>query len=85
MLCAEPHALATACVGECVETFDRCAGKGVSGLKSCCRDSDQCVMKNRFFSQCRPIDKPVPNGWAGVVVDCNGALIQKNSETNESK
>ena len=60
----------TACVGDCVGTFDKCAGKGIGGLKSCCNPDDHCVMKNRFFSACRPRDRPVPDGWAGVVVDC---------------
>lgn len=60
----------TACVEDCVDTFDKCAGKGIDGLKSCCSSDDHCVMKNRFFSACRPRDRPLPDGWAGVVVDC---------------
>ena len=38
--------------------------------RSCCSEGFQCVNKNTFYSQCRPIERAVPTGWTGTIVAC---------------
>lgn len=60
------------CSGECVGTYDKCAGKNIDTQLPCCNEEDQCVMKNSFYSQCRPEAKGIPMRWSNgiVLADC---------------
>lgn len=60
------------CAGDCVGTFQKCSGKGMDGVLDCCSNDDVCLMKNVFFSQCRPMSRPVPNDWDGDILTCDG-------------
>lgn len=55
-----------------METYAKCSGKNIDGQRPCCSEHDQCVFKNDFYSQCRPVSKGIPVSWENgrILDDC---------------
>jgi hypothetical protein len=71
---AEPTGVPTeACAGGCANTYKKCAGKGITGVKACCKKTDHCVFKNSGHSECRPKSKPLPSWPAARVQTCGSS------------
>ena len=70
-----------ACVGSSAPTeapnmaaaaFEPCGSDpSDQGMGGCCVPGFQCVVKNRFYSQCRPEERPIPADWSGEIVACD--------------
>ena len=67
---------AVPCSGECVGTYKKCAGKGIEAQVPCCDATDQCVLKNSYYSQCRPKSKGIPSHWT------NGVVLEECTSTH---
>lgn len=63
----------------CAPLLGRCHGSDVTDRHACCSPEYECVLKNKFFGQCR---SSVPEGWLGTIVTY-GAMPQ-SATTNSS-
>lgn len=52
----------------CIPLWGACFGPSVGESHPCCSPALNCVQQNEYYGQCRPVDMPTPDDWAGNVI-----------------
>jgi Fungal cellulose binding domain len=61
--------------GACLAEWSQCGGARFEGEGGCCEPDNVCMLKNAYYSQCRPLSRPfeTSEGFLPIVIDPSSA------------